>query len=266
MASIDSTKRTGEASWFASRSRIASASRGYGAASVLPNTGRSGDATAIPASTSRKGPTEPDTTLEWKAVATGRRRKRSFASESLASMASMASVGPLSTTCVGPLSLASTTWLASTTPSFHSASFARTTSADAETAVIAPGVDAASAISSPRRRATRRASSRESTPAAWSAMISPKLWPATALGVTPSASRSARCERLVAPIAGCAHSVAVSFAPCASRVSASNAVFGNTTWCSGSAKTSRLAAASQGARASSHVMATEAPMSTYWLP
>ena len=129
---------------------------------------------------------ESATTLLWNAVATGSRVKRIPTSFSLASAWSTPAVGPLMTTWVGWL------WFARTTPSMaHSASLARRVSASVETALIAPGLAAASAIRSPRSRATRIASAALSAPAASRAMISPKLWPAVAAGFTPSEAISA---------------------------------------------------------------------------
>ena len=222
-----------------------------------------GALTATPSRNAPKGPVASATTSEWKAVATPSRLKRIFASPSFTSAASMASVGPLSTICFGPL------WFASTRPGIaHASTFARTSSAGAETAVIAPGFAATAAIRSPRSRATRIASSSLSTPAAWSAITSPKLCPPTDAGVTPSRSISRSSERLATPMAGCAHCVSVSRACQRASASGANSGFGKTTsWSGASSKTpSRLAARSHGSRASSQVMATLAPMSTYWLP
>ncbi len=135
-------------------------------------------------------------------MATGSRLKCSDAVFMRASAASTPSTVPEITTWVGALWLATTTSLRP-----RDSSWASTSSIVAETAHIAPGNLLASAISSPRRRATRSISASLNTPAACRAVISPKLWPATASGFRPSLRMSASSERLAKPMAGCAHSV-----------------------------------------------------------
>ena len=90
---------------------------------------------------------------------------------------------------------------------------------------------AASAISAPRLRAIRSATSSLKTPAACSAMTSPKLCPPTATGAMPRARIMESRLKLWAPMPGCAHSVVVNSAACSARSSSVNAVFGQTTLC-----------------------------------
>ncbi len=135
----------------------------------------------------------------------------------------------------------------------------------ASTAHIAPGSAAASAMRSPRWRATRSASSRPSAPEAASAVTSPKLCPTAQAAERPTLRSTARVARLAAPIAGCAHSVRVSLARERSAWSAAKPGRGNTTSCSGSFGTSE-AAWSHTSRAQPRDVARPRPMPTYWLP
>ena len=166
----------------------------------------------------------------------------------------MAAVGPLTTTCVGAL------WLAITTPGTSAAS---TCAIVADTAIMPPGTAAAAAISSPRSRAAARNDASSNTPAAHSAVSSPKLCPATASAFTPNARISASSDRLVQPIPGWAHSVRVRRAASAARSASSNRGIGWTTWSSRTPSQLRSAPRSQGPRAASKAIASSAPMVTY---
>ena len=175
----------------------------------------------MPSRKARNGTVEGLTSFEWKAVATLRRFAVMPASASFFSTASIAEVAPESTTCSGAL------WFATTTSMPHASSFGRRSSIFATTAVIEPDVfAAASRMSSPRLRAMRSRSASVIAPAAWSAVTSPKLWPATATGESPMRFVSSRSARLAAPIAGCAHSVAVRRASFAALSAGLKTVFG----------------------------------------
>ena len=112
----------------------------------------------------------------------------------------------------------------------------------------------------------RSASASLMAPAAASAMTSPKLWPPTAAGVTPSARSKRKSPRLCVPMAGCAHSVAVSLSAARFCSSVVNCERGKTTSCSLSLASARLAAVSHAERTSSNETATSRPISMYWLP
>ena len=172
----------------------------------------------------------------------------------------MASSAPESTTCFGWL------WLATTTASPNSASTARTSPMERPTAVIAPGVADASRINSPRCRATATRAASSITPAAHSAVISPKLCPPTCSAFTPTARSTRKSARLATPMAGWAHSVAVSRFVCAARSSSVNTGRGNTTSPTVASSKRAPAASSQTDRAASSLIATSPPMPTYWLP
>ena len=243
----------------------------------------------MPARNAAKGSHAPATSGEWKAVATSSREQRSLRSRSRASARAISAVAPLSTTCSGWL------WFAIVTSQPGSAR--RTSSRFALTAVIAPCVtwvaplrdgpptpalrasaglvgpslrsapiDEASRISSPRLRAMRSRSASPIAPAAKSALTSPKLCPQKAAASTPSERSTASVAALAAPRAGCAHSVAVSRAACASRSAASKLGGGKTTRWSGSSPSARSAARSHTARAASKRIASAAPISRCWLP
>ena len=109
MARTCSTKRTGSAICWPRMARAAAGSAGYGAASELAYTGTLGAVNAMSARNSLNGTVDAETTLLWNAVATERRVARRPSALSLASTASMAAVGPESTTCSGALWFAMTT-------------------------------------------------------------------------------------------------------------------------------------------------------------
>ncbi len=134
-------------------------------------TGASSSPSSIDDRKRAKGSRDALTIGEWNAVATSKREARTCRSRSAASARSMAAVAPLRTTCSGWL------WFATVTSRPASITAARTTSIAALTASIAPSLDAASAIRSPRSRATRTRSRSLSAPAAKSAVTSPKLCP-----------------------------------------------------------------------------------------
>ena len=115
------------------------------------------------------GSTEPATTLEWNAVATGRRVPLNPCAFNSAAAASTASVGPAMTTCFFELRFAITTG------ALRDASRASTVCLPSEIAHMAPDVVAASRMSSPRLRAVWSIEVASMAPPPCRAVTSPKL-------------------------------------------------------------------------------------------
>ena len=163
MPRIWSTNRTGFATAAATASRT---SAPCGAAVGLCHTGMLLASNETSARNARNGSTLPATRGEWNAVATCRRLASMPAFSRRCSSVATASVGPDTTTCSGAL------WFAITQPGTAS-TWGWTISRVRGTAVMAPGTGDADAMSSPRRRAMRKVSAADNTPAACSAVISP---------------------------------------------------------------------------------------------
>ena len=142
----------------------------------------------------------------------------------------------------------------------------RIASGAADTAAIAPGREAASAISSPRLRAAATRVGKSMTPAAWSAVSSPKLWPPTTSGRRFRVASSRRVATLATPIAGWAHSVRTIRFSSAWRAASSNLGRGQTTKDRRSSAVRSASASSHAERAASKVLASASPMRRYCEP
>ena len=197
-------------------------------------------------------------------MATGRRWQETPSPASCRSISARASRAPLSTTCRGAL------WLATVTAPAQRASSAprRSSSSSRATAVMAPPPRRlASAINSPRKRATPTAAIASKAPAAASAVTSPRLCPPKAIGARPSRAASRQADKDAQASAGCAHSVAVSRCDWRSASSSPNPGGGNTRSCSPSpANGSSRAASSHTRRTSSKCTARSPVIPTDWLP
>ena len=168
IASIISANRTGLARWSPSRAAIAAGSAGWGAASRLEYTGRSGGSSEQLAARAgqrlaRRG--------DQRGMEGGRDRQQPARDPSgrgqLESLACTAALGPAMTVCLGPFQLATCT------PGTSRISRS-TSSGPARRAAIAPAAPRpASRINRPRADDSSASAVALRTPAAWSATSSP---------------------------------------------------------------------------------------------
>ena len=155
-----------------------------------------------PSATRRKRSSIGSISGEWKAWLTRSRRVRRPSAANSAASRSTAASSPASTSASGALTAATDT---------PSGRRGVTSSSVAWTATIAPPAGS-SCMSRARAATSVHASSRDSTPATWAAVISPIEWPATASGRIPQDSTSRNSATSIANNAGWAIPVSSSAA------------------------------------------------------